>query len=258
MKTRNLEIESYLFESEDGQIREIPFYELSIDEWVIYQNHLPKYLIDFNLRESAFNKQIKDLMEQGFELEEVIYKFGVYIGVDWTTKKIIKNKQVPNSQKLENIQLEIIECFSDVVNELFFIAVDHYNESDLINESTFFNHYLDEDENGFLTIQSFIIDRKENIEKLVKFMFLSNSHKIVIKETENVDLYDLTAQINNHIDFDILEDKYQEWLAISGRDNNMDEYGNMLDLIGYLKRNTNKKHLILRVERKNTVPNNKI
>ena len=38
MKQVNLEIESYLFDGENGKFRAIPFYELSIDEWVIYQN----------------------------------------------------------------------------------------------------------------------------------------------------------------------------------------------------------------------------
>ena len=133
MKKINREIESYLFTGENGQFRAIPFYELSIDEWVIYQNNEPKYLIDFNYRESSFVKQIRESMEQGFNLEEIIYSYGVYLGLDWTTKHNIENEEIPNSQQTENVELEIIESFGDVASELIFIATETYNKSDLLN-----------------------------------------------------------------------------------------------------------------------------
>ncbi len=63
MKKINLETESYLFDGENGKIRAIPFFELSIDEWVIYQNQEPKYLLNFNYSESSFVKQISESME---------------------------------------------------------------------------------------------------------------------------------------------------------------------------------------------------
>ena len=141
MKPVTLDIESYLFESENGPFRAVPFYELSTDEWVIYQNEQPQYLIDFNLRESSFIKQVKESMDQGFDLEEIIYKYGVYLGLDWTTKHNIKSQEIENSQQTEKVELEVIESFEDVANELIFIATDDYKKSNIIDEEELFEQW---------------------------------------------------------------------------------------------------------------------
>ena len=141
MKKINREIESYLFDGENGKFRAIPFYELSIDEFVIYQNQEPKYLIDFNYRESSFVKQIKKAMEQGVDLEEIINGYGIYLGLDWTTKHNIVSNEIPNSQQTEKVELERIESFGDVASELIFIATDNYNKSDFINENELLDIY---------------------------------------------------------------------------------------------------------------------
>jgi hypothetical protein len=43
METVKRQTESYLFENSDEIFRAIPFYELSIEEWVVYQKGQPKY-----------------------------------------------------------------------------------------------------------------------------------------------------------------------------------------------------------------------
>jgi hypothetical protein len=87
MKKINLYTESYLFDGENGEIRAIPFFELSIDEWVIYQNQEPKYLLNFNYRESSFVKQISESIEQDINLEEVIHKYGIYLALHFLLVK---------------------------------------------------------------------------------------------------------------------------------------------------------------------------
>lgn len=248
MKPITLSIESYLFENENGQFRAIPFYELSIDEWVIYQNNLPKYLIDFNLRESSFIKQLKESMEQGFELEELVSKYGVYLGLDWTTKNKITGKEIANSQRMEKVELEIIESFGDIANELIFIATDDHNESDLMDENQLFDQYMIEDKDGFYGLESILVDRKENIRNLIHFIFQTDIDLIKIDQSQNISIYDLTSLIGQHIDLRALENKYQNWISLSERNNTMDEYGSLLGLVGYLNRNTDKSDLILRVE----------
>ena len=207
MRPATLEIESYLFESENGQFRAIPFYELSIDEWVIYQNQKPKYLIDFNLRESPFIQQIQERMEQGFELEEIIYKYGVYLGLDWTTKHNIESREIENSQQTEKVNLEIIESFGDVANELIFIATDDYKKSNLIEENELFEQYMVEDENGYYGLESVLVDRKENIKNLIDFIFQTNFELSKIQHSENISIYNLTSLIGQHIDLKTLEEK---------------------------------------------------
>jgi len=64
----------------------------------------------------------------------------------------------------------------------------------------------------------------------------------------------LSSLIGKSIDLNQLENDYQKWIEISGRNNTMDEYGTLLGLIGFLKRNSDKKQLILRVENKILCP----
>ena len=258
MKPVTLDIESYLFESENGPVRSIPFYELSIDEWVIFQNEKPKYLIDFNLRKSSFVRQIKDSMNQGFDLEELIYKYGVYLGLKWTTKHGINSQEIENSQQTEKVKLEIIESFGDVANELIFISTNNYNKVNLIDEKKLFEQYMVEDENQFYGLESVIIDRKENIKNLIDFIFRTNFELCMIQHYENISIYNLTSLIGKNIDLKTLEEKYQDWLSLSDRNNTMDEYGQLLDLIGYLERNADKEQLILRIENKILCPTMRI
>lgn len=245
----NLETESYLFDEENGEFRAIPFFELSIDEWVIYQNQEPKYLLNFNYRESSFVKQISELMEQGVDLEEIIHQYAIYLGLDWTTKHNITSKQIPDSQKSEKVELELIESFGDVANELIFIATDTYNESDLINEDELLVKYMTEDDKGFYGLESMVVDRNENIGKLIEFLFQVKMEFNEIKLSKNISVYDLSTLIGKNINLNQLENDYQKWINISGRNNTMDEYGTLLGLISFLERNKGKKQLILRVEK---------
>ena len=45
--------------------------------------------------------------------------------------------------------------------------------------------------------------------------------------------------------FEKQEEWYLDWIAESQRDNTMDEYGQIIGLIGYVERNRHKKHLLL-------------
>ena len=255
MKKISREIESYLFAGENGEFRAIPFYELSINEWIIYQNEEPKYLVDFNYRESSFIKQISESMKQGFELEEIINKYGIHLGLDWTTKHNIESNEIPNSQQTEKIELEVIESFGNVANELIFIATDNYNKSDFINEDELLVKYMNEDENGFYGLESMILDRNENSGKLINFLFNKSIKSAETELSENISIFDLSNLIGKSISLNQLENDYEKWIKTSNRNNTMDEYGTLNGLISFFERNSSKKQLILRIEKKNTVPN---
>ncbi|MFS4445378.1 hypothetical protein [Maribacter sp. 2307UL18-2] len=254
MKKISLDTESYLYDGENGKFRAIPFFELSIDEWVIYQNQEPKYLLNFNYRESSFVKQISESMEQGVDLEEIIKKYGIYLGLEWTTKHNITSKEIPDSQKHEKVELELIESFGDVANELIFIATDSYKQSDLINEDELLVKYMAENDKGFYCLESMVIDRNKNIGKLIEFLFEVKMEFSEIRLSKDISVYDLSTLIGKNIDLKQLEEDYQNWIKISGRNNTMDEYGTLLGLISFLERNLGKKQLILRVENKILCP----
>jgi len=105
MKIVRLKTESYLFKNSISKFRAIPFYELSIDECIIYENNEPKYLLDFNNITAPLIKDINYKLETGVGLEETINKIGVFLGKNWTINHDIIGDEIENSQQEELIEL---------------------------------------------------------------------------------------------------------------------------------------------------------
>jgi len=108
-----LQIETYLFETEEGQFRAMPFHELSIDEWIVYENKVPKYLIDFNRRQAPLIKHIGSKMDNGDHLEHIIVNLGRSIGKEWTTRHNILGTDILGSEQVEEIKLFILDDLSE-------------------------------------------------------------------------------------------------------------------------------------------------
>ena len=86
METTKRQAESYLFQKSKKIVRVIPFYKLSIDEWVVYENGEPKYLLDFNRRHKPLIQDLKSKLDQGDKLEDSVWKLGRFLGKEWPTK----------------------------------------------------------------------------------------------------------------------------------------------------------------------------
>jgi hypothetical protein len=255
MKTIELKTESYLFKSAEGQIRAIPFFELSIDEWVIFQNGHPKYFIDFNRRTSPLIIEFRNRMEKGEDLDAIVKQVGRYLGLNWTIKHNIQGKEITGSEQLEKVRVKHLDDVSEIALELTFIATDQIEIDVLLNDEQLFEKYLTEDENGQLGIEVCLIDGNENLEKFINFIFRKTEPRNVIKSTSDKSLIDLSAIRTDIISLDDLESQYKDWIEISDRENSMDEYGTILGIIGYIGRNRDKKYLVLKTEKKNIVPN---
>jgi hypothetical protein len=246
METIKLQTESYLFENSDGRFRAIPFYELSIEEWIVYENGQPKYLLDFNRREKPLIRDLKTRLDKGEELENLIWKLGRFLGRKWTTKHNINATEILDSQRIENIELLLIDDLSELFMDLTFVATDKIDYEILLNENKLFDTYLKK-ENG---LESAFIDNTDNLSKLLAFVFKKNVElKELISDNDKI-LYDLTNYKDDCIKTDELETKYQDWINLSGRENNMDEYGNLIGIIGYIQNNFDKKHLVLITEKR--------
>jgi hypothetical protein len=255
MTTIELQTESYLFETSEGQLREIPFFELSIDEWVIFQNGHPKYFLDFNRRTSPLIIELRKRMEKGEDLDAIVNQIGRYLGLKWTIKHNIQGKEIKGSEQPEKVSVKLLDDFSEVALELTFIATNQIENDVLLNDEKLFEKFLTEDENGHLGIEVCLIDGKENLENLINFIFGKPKPLNIIKSRSDKDIIDLSAVRINCISLDDLEGQYKNWLEISDRENSMDEYGTILGIIGYIERNIDKKYLVLRMEKKNTLPN---
>jgi hypothetical protein len=116
MESITLETESFLFEDSGIQFRSIPFYELSIDEWVVYEQGKAKYILDFNRREKPLIQDLKSKLDKGETLEEVVSQLGQGFGQDWTTRHHITATEIPNSQQIETIELLLLDDLSDLSN----------------------------------------------------------------------------------------------------------------------------------------------
>ncbi len=104
-----LTVESYLFEDETHQFRAIPFYELSIDEWVVYQDGKPKYLIDFNRRDKPIIQFLAKQLRGKDDLDSIVNKLGKQFNQYWTTKHNIDGDEIADSWQVEQVTLELFD-----------------------------------------------------------------------------------------------------------------------------------------------------
>jgi hypothetical protein len=246
METIKLQTESYLFEESGRQFRTIPFYELSIDEWVVYEKGQPKYFIDFNRRQKPLIQDLKSKLDKGETLEDCVWKLGRFLGREWTTKHNITVNEIPNSQQTESIELQILDDLSELFMDLMFVATDNIDKEVFLNDDRLFSIYL-VDEMG---IESSYIDNHDNLIRLLNFLFNTNVNLTELTSSVNRKVYDLTLYKNNCISTDTLDQEYQIWLNKSGRENNMDEYGNLIGIVSYIKRNEDKEYLVLITEKR--------
>lgn len=254
MKTLELNTESFLFETSEGQIRAIPFFELSIDEWVIFQNGYPKYFIDFNQKTSSFIVEIKARMEKGEDLDAIVIQIGKYLGLNWTINHHIQGQEIENSEQPEKVILKRIDAIKEIALELTFIATDHIESDLLLNDEKLLDRFLVQDYDEYIGIEVYLIDGQENFKSLMNFLFLESDSPKSIHTSGDKELFDLSSIRTNCIGTDELESRYENWIKISERENSMDEYGSILGIIGYIKRNSNKKYLMLKTEKKDALP----
>ena len=128
--------------------------------------------------------------------------------------------------------------------ELCFFATDNLNDKIIFKNNT--NEVLDWDKDGYLTLAGFIIDTK-NINNFFEFIL---EYANVVSFLWDNEIIDLSEYKFNCITNEYLENNYLKWIKISGRENSMDEFGGIQEVINYITRNKNKKYLFLKMEEK--------
>ena len=246
METVKRQTESYLFENSDGQYRAIPFYELSIDECVVYEKGQPKYLLDFNSRQKPLIQDLTNKLKKGEALEDIVWKLGRFLGKEWTTKHNITATEIPNSEQIETVDLLLLDDLAELFIDLTFVATDTIDVEIFLNEDKFSATYITDE----LGLETAFIDNYDNLVRLLTFLFKRNITLTPLNSNTHKQVYDLTQYKQDCLTFDELENQYQEWITISDRGNTMDEYGNLIGLIGYIHKNIDKKHLVLISEKR--------
>ncbi|ERJ61321.1 hypothetical protein [Sphingobacterium paucimobilis] len=135
---------------------------------------------------------------------------------------------------------------SELSLDLMFIATDTVDLKVFLDDDPLFATYLG-NETG---IESSYTENQDNLILLLEFIFNTKVTLTELTESANRKVYDLTFYKDRCISIEDLERNYLIWIEESGHDNNMDEYGNLVSIIGYIRRNQGKKHLLLTVEKR--------
>jgi hypothetical protein len=251
MKHIKREFKSYLFELDSGeQYRGIPTNDLVAGEIIVFQSQLPKYFLDVNRLDPRFAKQLRIFLDKGLDYEELLYKYGRFLGLEWATQNKCDGKIIPESEKNEIIELEVFDSYEFETFDLVFIATDQYREDLIYGTDEYFDHYLVNDNDGFANATSIFILKKKNIQNFFWFFFKEKVELEPKLATEKYPTYDLSNLIGKGITFEQLEDQFGDWVSIAGLEGTMDDYGQLIGLIGMLKSNQEKSKLIMVVERR--------
>jgi DNA-binding PadR family transcriptional regulator len=117
------------------------------------------------------------------------------------------------------------------------------NKTGIIPEKYWFNEQME------YLLTSNTINSEETVLQLIYFLFNSFFQSFEPVPEVYRDDYKYVLNLSSFrerlIDFDYLERFYPKWIEETGRTNTMDEYGMLLDFIGYAKKGMDKKYLLM-------------
>jgi hypothetical protein len=133
--------------------------------------------------------------------------------------------------------------------ELTLIATDVLEIDVFLDNDKLFDKYITLDRQGFSHgLEGIVLNNADVIPKLFAFLF-KKSHTIKeVYTSDNTTIVDLSNYKKNCINFEELENSYPHWIEESEQENTMDEYGTLLSLISYIKKNEAKKFLFAKLE----------
>jgi hypothetical protein len=123
------------------------------------------------------------------------------------------------------------------------LSVNEYLPEEIIGEEIP-DKYLYND-NGEFVFASTILDSERTVVQLLTFLFNGNRPFTEVYRDKNAYVLDLSTFKDQLVDFDYLEKFYSKWLEETGRENSMNEYGMMIDFIGFAKKGMEKNHLLM-------------
>lgn len=248
MENVTLQTESYLFQNSDRQFRAIPFYELSIDEWVIFESGQPKYLLDFNRRTKPLVQDLTKRLNNGEPLDEAVQKVGIFLGREWTTNNNIEGVEVPNSQQPERVTVIYLDNLADLFMDVYFVATNSIDTTILLEEDKFIKAFVtDIDEQGF---EAAYAENQDDLVRMLSLIFKQPIDLTQLASNSDREVYDLTNFKQSCITVDELDLKYEQWIEDSKRENSMNQYGMIMSTVSYINNSIDKKHLIVITEKR--------
>lgn len=105
-----------------------------------------------------------------------------------------------------------------------FIASDDFDLNDFKDVEKFVDSYPD--------FQTVVLNDEEELNLLLKLIGIERYNSCEIKSTEFTKYWNLSEFYLPEFNEEEFELFYKKWIEISGRENNMDEFGNLIFLQG--------------------------
>jgi hypothetical protein len=131
--------------------------------------------------------------------------------------------------------------------EVSMLPVNDYTPEELIQELIPEKYLLNDA--GDLVLANTFFNTESAIRQLIEFLFQTKEiPQEVYSDTDNY-ILDLSLMKDKLIHFTELEALYPNWLQITGRENTMDEFGMLIDFVGF-GRIENRRNLVMIVSKR--------
>lgn len=127
--------------------------------------------------------------------------------------------------------------------DVYIMSTDEYLLEEICTEIIPDKYWLNDRGEDLIGGNTF--NSESTIYLLIDFIFQGSGSVTEIYRNENGYVLDLSALRPYLVDFDYLEKFYPRWLKRSRRRNTMDEYGMLLDFIGFPRKGLDKKYLLM-------------
>lgn len=128
--------------------------------------------------------------------------------------------------------------------DISLLCPEQYTITDLIDSQFTFSKFVTVEADGHLSIEELVVQKQENANKLFEFIFEDVSEHPKAYDSNGLSIYDLSSVKDKVISFETLEFRYQDWIEQSEHENTMDEYGMLIGVIGFVRRNQHRKNFL--------------
>jgi hypothetical protein len=141
-----------------------------------------------------------------------------------------------------------MQSMRNPIIHLTMIAGDKIDWKLIQSEESLIAAYVMGEESNSVGLQLAFIDTFYNLKKMFSFLFRSETDIGKLVRNEYRQIFDFTPYKNQCRDEQYLDHNYQKWIKETGRENTMDEFGNLLCIIGFFRDYSDKKSVIIIAE----------
>jgi len=131
--------------------------------------------------------------------------------------------------------------------EVSMLSADEYTLEDITGQIILDQYFLTD--SGQMLVAATFFKKEEPIKQLIRFLFQGHESAAEIFRDHDNYVLDLSPLRQQLIDTDFLKSNYPKWMEETEREGTMDEYGILLDFIGFARQTSRKKYLLMVVSK---------